>query len=75
MIFNIKNITLSYYCWVSPSLRAYYTISFCRVKTRPIYYPYECLSEMMKYMETLELTEEEKEKVFHLNAEKYILNK
>ena len=31
--------------------------------------------ELMKYMETLELTEEEKEKVFHLNAEKYILNK
>ena len=38
-------------------------------------YPYECLSEMMKYMDTLELTEEEKEKVFHLNAEKYLLGK
>ena len=38
-------------------------------------YPYESLSDMMKFMDTLELTEEEKEKVFHLNAEKYILSK
>ena len=38
-------------------------------------YPYECLSAMMKYMDSLELTDEEKEKVFHLNAEKYILRK
>jgi len=36
-------------------------------------YPYECLSNMMKFMNSLDLTEEEKEKVFHLNAEKYIL--
>ena len=38
-------------------------------------YPYESLSDMMKFMDSLELTEEEKEKVFHLNAEKYILSK
>ena len=38
-------------------------------------YPYESLSDMMKFMNSLELTEEEKEKVFHLNAEKYILSK
>ena len=36
-------------------------------------YPYECLSNMMKFMDTLDWTEEEKEKIFHLNAEKYIL--
>ena len=36
-------------------------------------YPYECLSNMMKFVKTLDLTEEEKEKFFHLNAEKYIL--
>jgi predicted TIM-barrel fold metal-dependent hydrolase len=29
---------------------------------------------MMKFVKTLDLTEEEKEKLFHLNAEKYILN-
>jgi len=29
----------------------------------------------MKFIKSLELTEEEKEKVFHLNAEKYILSK
>ncbi len=28
---------------------------------------------MMKFVKTLDLTEEEKEKLFHLNAEKYIL--
>ena len=28
---------------------------------------------MMKFVKTLDLTEEEKEKFFHLNAEKYIL--
>ena len=28
---------------------------------------------MMKFVKTLELTEEEKEQLFHLNAEKYIL--
>ena len=38
-------------------------------------YPYENLSDMMKFMDSLELTEEEKEKVFHLNAQKYILSK
>jgi len=27
----------------------------------------------MKFVKTLDLTEEEKEKLFHLNAEKYIL--
>ena len=37
-------------------------------------YPYECLSNMMKFVKTLDLTEEEKEKFFHLNAEKYILS-
>ena len=36
-------------------------------------YPYECLSNMMKFVKTLELTEEEKEQLFHLNAEKDIL--
>jgi 2,3-dihydroxybenzoate decarboxylase len=29
---------------------------------------------MMKFVKTLDLTEEEKEKFFHLNAEKYILS-
>jgi 2,3-dihydroxybenzoate decarboxylase len=29
---------------------------------------------MMKFVKTLDLTEEEKEKLFHLNAEKYILS-
>lgn len=38
-------------------------------------YQYESLSDMMKFMNSLELTEEEKEKVFHLNAEKYILGR
>ena len=37
-------------------------------------YPYVCLADMMKFMNSLDLTEEEKEKVFHLNAEKYILS-
>jgi predicted TIM-barrel fold metal-dependent hydrolase len=37
-------------------------------------YPYECLANMMKFVKTLDLTEEEKEKLFHLNAEKYILS-
>ena len=37
-------------------------------------YPYECLANMMKFVKTLDLTEEEKEKFFHLNAEKYILS-
>ena len=36
-------------------------------------YPYVCLADMMKFVKTLDLTEEEKEKLFHLNAEKYIL--
>ena len=36
-------------------------------------YPYENLSDMMKFMDSLELTAEEK--VFHLNAQKYILSK
>lgn len=38
-------------------------------------YPYENLADMMKFMDSLDLTQEEKEKVFHLNAEKYILRK
>jgi 2,3-dihydroxybenzoate decarboxylase len=29
---------------------------------------------MMKFVTTLDLTEEEKVKLFHLNAEKYILS-
>ena len=38
-------------------------------------YPYENLSNMMKFINSLELTDGEKEKIFHLNAEKYILSK
>ena len=29
---------------------------------------------MMKFVKTLDLTEKKKEKLFHLNAEKYILS-
>jgi len=36
-------------------------------------YPYENLADMMKFMDSLDLTAEEKEKVFYKNAEKYIL--
>ena len=36
-------------------------------------YPYENLSDMMKYMDSLDLSPEDQEKVFHLNAEKYLL--
>lgn len=36
-------------------------------------YPYESLADMMKFMDSLDLTQEEQEKVFYKNAEKYIL--
>ena len=36
-------------------------------------YPYENPSDMMKYMDSLDLSPEDQEKVFHLNAEKYLL--
>ena len=35
---------------------------------------YPVIDELMKFVKTLDLTEEEKEKLFHLNAEKYILS-
>ena len=36
-------------------------------------YPYENLADMMKFMDSLDLSPEDQEKVFHLNAEKYLL--
>jgi len=36
-------------------------------------YPYENLKDMTDFYKNLNLTEEEQEKLFHLNAEKYIL--
>ena len=36
-------------------------------------YPYESLADMMKFMDSLDLSPEDQEKVFHLNAEKYLL--
>lgn len=36
-------------------------------------YPYENLMNMMKFMDSLNLSQEDQEKVFHLNAEKYLL--
>jgi predicted TIM-barrel fold metal-dependent hydrolase len=31
------------------------------------------VADMMKYMDSLDLSPEDQEKVFHLNAEKYLL--
>lgn len=36
-------------------------------------YPYENLANMMKFMDSLNLFPEDQEKVFHENAEKYLL--
>lgn len=36
-------------------------------------YPYENLANMMKFMDSLDLSQEDQEKVYHLNVEKYIL--